>query len=183
MLYVGKGSKREQCRLFCSLPDFSHSLLYPQSNWAPLVLVPEWVGLCTPQAPVGFSNDLSCDAGSLLLLPQHPRAFSIRGLRLYFPEAEPWVAWSASLPAVCPVYLCANVGPRGATRRSACPVLRHSESGPLGLSVRMWGRRACQRSDCLPLLSHIPLVSVPPQQSESSPPWLPVRLCPSYRSG
>ena len=26
-------------------------------------------------------------------------------------------------------------GPRGATHRSACPVLCHSESGPLGLSV------------------------------------------------
>ena len=37
-----------------------------------------------------------------------------------------------SLPFV-PVYLCVNVGPWGATRRSACPVLRHSESGPLGL--------------------------------------------------
>ena len=33
------------------------------------------------------------------------------------------------------VYLCANVGPRGATCCSACPTLHHSESGPLGLSV------------------------------------------------
>ena len=30
-----------------SPPNFSLSLHYPQSNWAPLVLVPEWVGLCT----------------------------------------------------------------------------------------------------------------------------------------
>ena len=120
------------------------SFRYPQSNWAPLVLVPQWVGLCMPQAPVGLSNDLSCEAGSLSLLPpQPPLAFSIRGLRLYFPALEPWVARSALLPAVCLVYLCANVGPRGATRRSACPVLRHSESGPLGLSARMWGRRVC----------------------------------------
>ena len=42
-----------------------------------------------------------------------------------------------SLPLVL-VYLCMNVGPQGA--RSACPVfLRHSESGPLGLSVREYG--------------------------------------------
>ena len=71
--------------------------------------------------------------------------FSVRGLRLYFPTLEPWVAQSASLPAVCPVYLCTNVGLRGATRRSACPVLCHSESallvylcgnvGPQGLLV------------------------------------------------
>ena len=67
--------------------------------------------------------------------PQPPRVFSLRGLRLYFPALEPWVVQSASLPAICSVYLCANVGTRGVTHRSACPVLRHSESGPLGLSV------------------------------------------------
>ena len=80
---------------------------------------------------------------SLLLPPQPPRAFSIRGLRLYFPALEPWVLWSASLPrhsspfiyvrmwghGVLPtalpvllsatrspalsVYLCGNVGPQG----------------------------------------------------------------------
>ena len=37
------------------------------------------------------------------------------------------------------VYLCANVGPWGATHPSPCPILRHSESGPLGLSVRECG--------------------------------------------
>ena len=60
-------------------------------------------------------------------------------MRLYFPALEPWAAWSASLPAVHPVYLCANVGPRGATHCSACPALRHSESGPPGLSVHQCG--------------------------------------------
>ena len=34
----------------------------------------------------------------LLLPPQSLQVFSIRGLRLYFPTLEPWVAWSASLP-------------------------------------------------------------------------------------
>ena len=42
-------------------------------------------------------------------------------------------------PPFFPVYLCAYVRPQGATLRSACPVLRHSESGPLGLSVRECG--------------------------------------------
>ena len=87
---------------------------------------------------------------SLLLPPQPPRAFPIRGLRIYFPELVPWVVWSALLPTVCPVYLCVNVGLPGATRRSACPVLRHSESGPLSLSARMWGRRVCQWSTACP---------------------------------
>ena len=40
-----------------------------------------------------------------------------------------------SLPFVR-VYLCTNVGSQGTTRCSACQGLRHSESGPLGLSVR-----------------------------------------------
>ena len=57
-----------------------------------------------------------------MLLPQHPRAFSIRGLRLYFPALEPWVAWSASLPAVRPVYLCSNVGLQCATRTLPAPL-------------------------------------------------------------
>ena len=52
-----------------------------------------------------------------------------------FNQRFAWVARSASLPAVCLVYLWANVGPWGATHCSACPVFRHSESGPLGLSV------------------------------------------------
>ena len=43
----GGGAEREQWRLLHSLMDFSHSLCYPQSNWAPLVLIPEWVGFCT----------------------------------------------------------------------------------------------------------------------------------------
>ena len=74
-----------------------------------------------------------------MLLPQPRRAFPIRGLRLYFPALEPWVVQSALLPAICPVYLCTSVGLWGATCCSACPVLCHSESGPLGFSVHECG--------------------------------------------
>ena len=124
---------------------------------------------------MGICKDLSCEAGSLSCCRPNPHGrFSIRGLRLYFPALELWVARSALIPAICPVYLCASVGPWGATRHSACPILRHSESGPLGLSVPMWSRRVCQWSDCLPCSSHTPPVSVPPWQCESSPPRLPV---------
>ena len=129
---------------------------------------------------MGLSNNLSCE--SLLLPPQPPQAFSIRGLRLYFPALEPWVAGSASLPTVCLVYLCTNVGPRGATRSSACPILCHSESGPLGLSVcdcraagSASGQTACPVGPTL-------------RQSRShhghvSPLRPGARLHPSYRSG
>ena len=42
---------------------------------------------------------------------------------------EPWVAWSASLPAVPPVYLCANVGPQGLlVVRLPAPFVPHSAS-------------------------------------------------------
>ena len=76
---------------------------------------------------MGLSNNLSCEA--LLLLPQPPRAFSIRGLRLYFPELEPWVARSASLPAIRPVYLCVNVGLQGLlVVRLPAPFIPHSAS-------------------------------------------------------
>ena len=60
----GGGAEREQWCLLHFLPDFSHSLRYPQSNWALLVLIPEWVGLCTFWDPVDLSNELSCEAWS-----------------------------------------------------------------------------------------------------------------------
>ena len=69
-LYVGEGPRGSNGARFTR--DFNLSLCYPQSNWAPLVLVPEWVGLCTPHAPVGLSNDLSCEAGSLSCCRPNP---------------------------------------------------------------------------------------------------------------
>ena len=44
--YVGERSEREQCHLVRSLPVFSHFCCYPQANWALLVLIPRWIGLC-----------------------------------------------------------------------------------------------------------------------------------------
>ena len=45
---------------------------------------------------------------------------------------EPWVARSALLPAIHPVYLCANVGPQGLLEvRLPAPFVPHSASlGP-----------------------------------------------------
>ena len=67
-----------------------------------------------------------------MLLPQPPWAFSIRGLRLCFPALEPWVAWSALLPAVCPglsMRKCRAAG--SVSGQTACPIhstLRQSRS-------------------------------------------------------
>ena len=74
------------------------------SGWACARPRPLWVSPTTSPVRLGVSAAAA---------PALTRAFSIRGLRLYFPALEPWVAWSALLPAVCLVSLCANVGPQG----------------------------------------------------------------------
>ena len=68
---------------------------------------------------------------SLLLPPQPPWAFSIRGLRLYFPALEPWVARSALLPAVPGLSVCSCGAAGSASGQSACavrPTLHQSQS-------------------------------------------------------
>ena len=88
----------------------------------------------------------------LLLPPQPPRVFSIRGLRLYFPELEPWVAQSASLPCLSSRFIY----------------------------VRMWGRRVCQLSHCLSRSFHsLPPLWVQPRIRESPGPQLPVSTPPT----
>ena len=97
-LSVGEGSEREQCHSLGSLPAFSHFCHYPQANWALLVLIPGWVGLCTFQNPVGPSKELSCEARSFSHCLNLHRCFQSKVLRLYFPSLEPWVVWPVSLP-------------------------------------------------------------------------------------
>ena len=129
---------------------------------------------------MGLSNNLSCEAGSLSCCRPTPRGAFNQRFEALFPRAGAlgWVVFFAP-PPVCLVYLCMNVGPWGATHRSACPVLHNSESGPLCLSARMWAHRVCQWSDCLPHSSHTLPVSVLPRPCKSSPPWLPVSTPPT----
>ena len=81
---------------------------------------------------MGLSNDLSCEAGSLSCCRPNSHGGFQSGLRLYFPELEPWVVWSASLPAVRLLYLCMNVGPQAlSVVRLPAPFVPHSTSlGP-----------------------------------------------------
>ena len=135
MLYVGEVPRGSNGARFTLLrtPIF-HSTTHNQtgplwcwfpSEWACAHSRPLWVSPTTSPVRLGVSP----------AAPQPPRAFSIRGLRLYFPELEPWVAQSASLPAVCPVYLCTNVGPWGLlVVRLPAPFQsrsRHSHASPL----------------------------------------------------
>ena len=48
------------------LETFSHILCYPQANWAILVLITRWVGLCMFQDLMGLSSKLSCELGLTL---------------------------------------------------------------------------------------------------------------------
>ena len=105
---------------------------------------------------MGLSNNLSREAGSLPPLPpQPPGAPSIRGLMLYFLKLGPWVARSASLPAVRPglsVHECGATG--SASGQTACPVCptlcqsrsRHGHASPLHPSARL---RPSYRSGCM----------------------------------
>ena len=51
------------------------------------------------------------------------------------PALEPWVARSASLPAVCPVYLCVSVGCGVLPTALPAPLSATLSLAPLGLSV------------------------------------------------
>ena len=107
---MGEGSERKQWHLLHSLLDFNHSLCYPQSKWALLMLLPGWVGLCTFQAPVGLSKEISCEAGSFSCCRLNPH-------RCFQSEVSGFISrsWSPGLHGLppqlsLPVYLHANVG-------------------------------------------------------------------------
>ena len=95
------------------------------SGWACAHPRPLWVSPRTSPVRLGVSPAAA---------PTHRGIFNQR-FEALFPRAGDLGCMGALFPAICLVYLCANVGLWGATHRSACPVLRHSESGPLGLSV------------------------------------------------
>ena len=95
---------------------------------------------------------------------------------------EPWVTGSASLPAICRGLSVCVCGAVGCYPRSACPVLRYSESHPLSLSVHECGvagsasgQTACPfRPTILQSWS---------RHSHASPLCPGACLRPSYRSG
>ena len=120
--------------------------------------------------------------------PTPTDVFNQRFEALFPPRWSPGLRSLLCSPHFVLVYLCASVGPPvwgGAVvcyLHSACPVLLHSESGPLGLSVRKCGAAgsAAGQTACpVSPLSHTPPVSVPPQQCESSLPRLPISAPPT----
>ena len=116
---------------FLVTPSATHNQIGPlwcwfPSGWACARSRPLWVSPRTSPVRLGVSPAAT---------PIPTGVFNQRFEALFCPAgALGCVVYFAPLLFV-PVYLCTNVGPQGATRRSACPVLCHSESGPLGLAV------------------------------------------------
>ena len=144
MLYVGEGPRGSNGTCFTLLwISIFHSDTHNQtgplwcwfpSGWACTCPRPLWVSPTTSPVRLGVSPAAT---------PTPMGVFNQRFEALCPPRWSPGLCRLLPSPAVCPVYLCANVGPQDATRCSACPALCHSESGPLGLSARMWGLRVC----------------------------------------
>ena len=121
MLYVGEGLRGSNgahptLHRISVFHSATHNQTGPlrcwfRSGWACACHRPLWVSPMTSPVRLGVSPAAA----------QPPRAFSIKGLRLYFPALEPWVTQSASLPAFC-----------------------------LSLSVRKCGASGCYPPLCLP---------------------------------
>ena len=130
---------------------------------------------------MGLSNDLSCEAGSLsCCCPQPPRAFSITGLRLYFPTLEPWFAQSASLSHFSSRFINARMWGRGVLP-PALPALFSTTLSP-ALLVYLCANVGLQG---LPVV-RLPAPFVPHSASLDPTRVLSVpaaHLCPSYWSG
>ena len=142
MLYVGEGPRGSNGACFTLLwISILHSTTHSQtgplwcwflSGWAHARSRPLWVSPTISPVRMGVSPAAA---------PTPTGVFNQR-FEALFPRAGALGCEVCFAPRHLS-YLCANMGPRGATHCSACPALRHSESGPLGLSAQMWGRRVC----------------------------------------
>ena len=176
-LYVGEGLRgsngaHSPLHLISVFHSATHNQIGPlwcwfPSGWACARPRPLWVSPTTSPVRLGVSPAAT---------PTPTGVFNQR-FEALFPCAGTLGCGSALLPAVCLVYLCANVGPRGATHCSACPVLRHSESicvnvGPQDLLVVRLPALLIPHSAGLGPATATRVLSAPA-----------ARLRPSYRSG
>ena len=140
MLYVGEGPRgsngtRSTLHQILATPSTTHNQIGPlwcwfPSGWACACSRPLWVSPMTSPVRLGVSPAAA---------PSPLGVFTQRCEALFCRTGALGPAVCFTPPPFLPVYLCVNVGPWGATRCSACPVLCHSESGPLGLSVHECG--------------------------------------------
>ena len=128
----GSNGARSTLHWISVSPSATHNQIGPlwcwfPSAWACALPRPLWVSPTTSPLRLGVSPAAA---------PTPMGSFNQR-FEALFPRAGAlgYAVCFARSPLFLPVYLCVNVGPRGATRCSACPGLRQSESGPLGLSA------------------------------------------------
>ena len=177
-LYVGEGLRGSNgaCSTLHRIsvtPSATHNQIGPlwcwfPSGWACAHSRPLWVSPTTSPVRLRVSP-----AGA----PTPTGVFNQR-FEAFFPHWSPGLRGLLRSPPFFPVYLCVSVGLWGATRRSACPVLCHSESGPLGLSVREYrAAGSASGQTAAPCVPHSDSL-VPPQQPALPRPRKHLGLCP-----
>ena len=140
MLYIGEGPRgsngaRSTLHRILATPSTTHNQIGPLwcwflSGWACARPRPLLVSPRTSPVRLGVSPAAA---------PTPMRVFTQRFEALFPRRWSPGLRGLLHSPPFVPVYQCVNVGPWGATRCSACPILCHSESGTLGLSVHKCG--------------------------------------------
>ena len=168
MLYVGEGPRGSNgTRSTLHRTSIFHSATHNQtgplwcwfpSGWACAHPRPLWVSPTTPPTRLGVSPAAS---------PTPTGVFNQRFEALFHAPLDGALGYT-----VC-------FAPRSLSGLSVRECGAAGCYPPLCLPGGMWGRRVCQWSDFLPRSSHTPPVLVPPQQRESSPPWLPVSAPPT----
>ena len=183
MLYVGEGLRgsngaRSPLHQISVFHSATHNQTGPlwcwfPSGWACAHSRPLWVSPMTSPVRLGVSPAAA---------PTPTGVFNQRFEALFPPVLEPWVARFASLPTVCPVYLCANVGPWG-----LLPTARPAPfSATLSLALLAYLREC--GAEVLPVV-RLPAPLIPHSASLSPATVTQVLsapaacLCPSYRSG
>ena len=143
MLYVGEGPRgsngvRSTLHRVSATPSASHNQIGPlwcwfPSGWACAHSRPLWVSPTTSPMRLGVSPAAA---------PTPTGIFNQR-FEALFPRAGALGCAVCFAPRRLSGLSVRECGVAGCYLRSACPVLRHSESSPLGLSARMWGCRVC----------------------------------------
>ena len=143
MLYVGEGLRgsngaRSTLLGISIAPSATHNQIgtlwcwFP-SGWACAHSRPLWVSPTTCPVTLGVSPAAAptpTDVFNQRFEALFPRAVAVGCVVCLAPCRSSGLSMFECGAAVCHPH-------------SACPALRHSESGPLGLSARMCGRRVC----------------------------------------
>ena len=98
----------------------------------------------------------------VLLPPQLPWVFSIRGLRLYIPVLEPWVEWSALLPRCSSQFIYTRLWGLRVCQPPPCGVRQLQPGLPPSIICHLSGSASCR------------LAASPLRPGCLSPPLLPV---------